>query len=138
MEYTGTDVSPDFCEFVSKRWRLNTVNTDIQTLPIGPWDMVWCFDCLEHVRPEDRRTGYEAIDSVLVKENGLILVNAPVANWNAERREALSGHGAEFDHVFNETDILELNRICGTSVQKWEPYFIEEVNCEYVWVELGR
>lgn len=128
MKYIGTDVSPAFCEFVEKRWKLQTVNTDVRKLPDGPFDMVWAFDALEHVRPEDRDEGYREINRVL-DDHGVILLNVP-------RDE--SGHNDAFDFGQDDADIINLARITHTQVHKWEPYYVEEVERNYLWVELCR
>lgn len=128
ISYTGTDVSPEFCSFVNRRWGLKAVNTDILKLPDGPFDMVWAFDTLEHVRPEEREAGYKEIDRVLDK-HGVILLNVP--------RED-SEHEEEFDWGQDDNDILNLARITKTKVSKWERYTLEEVDRSYLWVELVR
>lgn len=128
LDYTATDVSPVFCEFVRERWKLNAVNTDICKLPDGPFDMIWAFDSLEHVRPEDRAQGYAEIDRVL-GEHGVILLNVP-------RSE--SGHNEQFDYGQDDADITNLARITKTKVVKWDFYHVEEVKRSYLWVELRR
>jgi SAM-dependent methyltransferase len=134
FHYVGTDVSRIFCEFVTERWTLKTVHTDILNLPPAPfdesgkYDMVWAFDTLEHVRPEDREQGYQNINNVL-DEHGLILLNVPRDECH---------HEPEFDHGQDDADILNLARITGTQVVKWEPYHLEEINRSYLWVELQR
>jgi len=128
IEYTGTDVSANFADFVAKRWKLNTVQTDILALPDGPFEMIWCFDSLEHVHPDDREAGYAEIARVF-GEHGVILINAPMSETQ---------HDLEFDHPFNEADILAINAACGTTITKYEPYHLEQVGRNYLWVEMTR
>lgn len=128
LDYIGTDVSPEFCKFVKNRWDLDTVNTDILKLPDGPFDMVWAFDTLEHVRPEEREAGYKEIDRVL-KPHGIILLNVPRDD---------SEHEEEFDWGQDDKDILNLAKITRTKVSKWERYTLPEIGKSYLWVELVR
>jgi SAM-dependent methyltransferase len=127
IHYTGTDVSPSFCGFVQRRWKLDVVNTDVLNLPDGPFDMVWAFDTLEHVRPEDRAKGYAEINRVLARP-GVVLLNVPLNE---------STHEEGFDWGYTEADVNELAQVCGAKVQT-EKYDIEEVGRSYLWVEMNR
>jgi SAM-dependent methyltransferase len=127
-KYLGTDVSAEFCRFVAKRWKLPVVQTDILKLPDGPFDMIWAFDTLEHVRPEDRKAGYEEMGRVLGKP-GLILINMPLNE---------SGHEPEFDWGMKEEEAFELARVIGGHVTVFEPYDITEIEKSYAWVEICR
>lgn len=129
FRYTGTDVSPKFCEFMKDRFGMDAVNTDILKLPDGPFDMIWAFDTLEHVRPEDREAGYKEIDRVLSKENGVILLNLP-------RDE--SGHDEKFDWGVGDQDVAWLASIVKGRIFKMEHYHIEEIGLSYSWVEIRR
>lgn len=128
MRYVGTDVSKEFCEFVEKKWKLKTAHTDVRKLPDGPFDMVWAFDTLEHVRPEERPEGYLEINRVLA-EHGLILLNIPLDE---------SQHQSEFDWGMHPKEVFDIADACGCAVQKWEPYTVEEISRSYLWVELVR
>jgi len=128
MRYVGTDVSPRFCEFTKKRWRLEVVQTDVTHLPDGPFDMIWAFDTLEHVRPEDRPSGFQEMGRVLGK-NGLILLNIPLNE---------SAHDEEFDWGFTERDVIDLKDATHTRINKWEAYDVPEISKSYLWVELAR
>lgn len=129
IDYTGTDVSEAFCKFVHDNWRLNTVHTDVRALPDGPFEMVWCFDSLEHVRPEEREAGNAEIARVL-DEHAVIMINAP---WGNE-----SLHDDEFDWPYDESDIIALQRATGTTIARWEHYSLTERVGSYLWVELAR
>lgn len=126
--YTGTDVSPAFCKFVNHRWKLDMVNTDVLNLPDGPFDMIWAFDTLEHVRPEERVAGYKEMGRVLA-EHGVILLNVPCDE---------SGHVEEFDWGMDEMDVAEIAKTTGTKIHKFEHYEVQEVERTYLWVELRR
>jgi SAM-dependent methyltransferase len=128
LDYTGTDVSAKFCEFVGKRWRLNAVQTDILALPEGPFDMIWAFDTLEHIRKEDRKSGYAEMNRALA-EHGVILINAPLDE---------SAHEKEFDWGMNPREVFDIADAVGGIVTKWEPYSIEEVGRSYLWAEVTR
>ena len=129
-KFTLTDVSKKYCDFVRERWRLETVHTDITKLPDGPFDMIWCFDSLEHVHPDDREAGFREMSRVLNKP-GLILINSP-------SMDDFSGHDNKFDHYFDSEHLLQVNRVCGTNILKWEPYIIHEIKRSYTWLELIR
>lgn len=126
--YTGTDVSPVFCKYVGARWKLDVVNTDILKLPDGPFDMIWAFDTIEHVRPEDRKAGYKEMSRVLGKR-GLIFLNIPLNE---------SGHEEEFDWGITEREVFDIAEGTNTRVNKWEAYDIPEIERSYLWVELVR
>lgn len=128
IKYTGTDVSPAFCEFVRTKWKLPMVNTDVLKLPDGPFDMIWAFDTLEHVRPEERMAGYAEIGRVMA-DRGLIFLNVPLNE---------SRHEAEFDWGMHEREVFDIAEATKTIVQKFDPYDIPEVKRSYLWVELRR
>lgn len=128
LNYTGTDVSPEFCSFTSRRWKLNVAHTDIRRLPDGPFDMIWAFDTLEHVRPEERPAGYAEMNRVLA-EHGVILLNVPLNE---------SFHEGEFDWGMKDREVFELAEACNARVTKWEPYSLDEVDRQYLWVEIQR
>lgn len=128
LQYMGTDVSPKFCEFVSETWGLPMTNTDILALPDGPFDMVWMFDTLEHVRPEDRAAGYAEISRVLASR-GFVLLNLPLDE---------SSHKEDFDWGVHDTDVAELAKAIGGRVVKSEMYTLEEIGRSYTWVEIQR
>lgn len=128
VSYTGTDVGPEFCEFVKKRWKLNVINTDILKLPDGPFDMIWAFDTLEHVRPEERKAGYAEMGRVLAAP-GIILLNVPLDG---------SLHEQEFDWGMKEREVFDVAEATNTKVIKYDPYHIEEIGRSYLWAELRR
>lgn len=128
FKYLGTDVSEEFCRFVIGRWGLSMVQTDILKLPDGPFDQIWAFDSLEHVRPEERPAGYAEMSRVL-GPNGKIFLNVPLNE---------SGHVAEFDWGMNEREVFDIAEATGTHVQVYEPYDIHEIERSYLWAELVR
>jgi SAM-dependent methyltransferase len=127
-QYIGTDVSAEFCNFVTKRWKLPVVQTDIKNLPDGPFDMVWAFDTLEHVRPEDRKAGYAEIGRVLAHD-GIVLINMPLDE---------SGHDSKFDWGMKESEAFDLADCIGGHVMVFDPYDIPEIKKSYAWVEIRR
>lgn len=110
-DYIGTDLSPKFAEAARKAFLLNVVQADVLSLPAGPFDRIMALDSLEHVRPEDRLSGYRAIAERLV-DGGLLLINMPCNR---------SLHDDEFDHGFNLRDIADLE-VAGLTLQKYELY----------------
>lgn len=128
VKYIGTDVSRKFCEYVQARWKLLVEHRDILNLPDGPFDMVWAFDTLEHVRPEDRDAGYKEIARVLAP-HAMILLNIPLCE---------SSHDLTFDFPYDGHDALRLAEATATRVNRWEAYDIPEVQRSYLWVELVR
>lgn len=126
--YIGTDVSERFCRFVSRRWKLNVMQTDVTKLPDGPFDFIWAFDSLEHVRPEDRQSGYAEMGRVLA-DGGVILLNVPLNE---------SGHDSNFDWGMEESEVFEIAKATRTAISKYEPYDIPEIRRSYLWVELRR
>lgn len=130
LYYVGTDVSPEFCKAVQQKFRLSVVNTDIMALPTadGGFHMVWAFDTLEHVRPEDRAAGYAEIARVLAPD-GIVMLNLPLNE---------SGHAEEFDWGITDQDVAELAKAIGGRVGKWEVYDIPEIERSYAWVEITR
>lgn len=128
MSYVGTDISIKACEFANRRWKIKTVQTDILNLPEGPFDMIWAFDTLEHVRPEDRLSGYKEMSRVLAK-HGLILLNVPLDE---------SHHEEEFDWGMKPQEVFDIAEATGCVVTKYEPYALEEVGLSFLWAELSR
>jgi SAM-dependent methyltransferase len=128
ISYVGTDVSVEFCKFVQRRWKLDVANTDILSLPDGPFDMIWAFDTLEHVRPEDRPDGYKEMGRVLA-EHGVILINAPLDE---------SKHESEFDWGMEDREVFDLADAVGGRISKWERYRVPEVKRDYLWAEITR
>lgn len=128
FHYTGTDVSAKFCEFMKSRWQLNAVHTDITKLPDGPFDMVWLFDTLEHIRLEDREFGYAEINRVLA-DTGVVLLNLPLDD---------SHHADEFERGVSMRDCARLAEVIGGVVYKSEVYQIEEQKLSFCWVEIRR
>lgn len=129
IDYVGTDVSLEFCQFVDKRWKLRMAHTDVCHLPLedGSVDQVWAFDSLEHVRPDDRAAGYAEIARVLAPD-GKVFVNMPMNE---------SSHDSEFDHPFTWTDI---NAICHAVGGKYisDGYEIPEQNLRFEFVVISR
>lgn len=128
MTYTGTDVSKAFCDFAHEKLELNVVHTDILALPDGPFDQVWAFDSLEHVRHDDRIAGYREIDRVLAKR-GLVMLNLPLEE---------SSHISEFDHGITDRDVIDLAEVIHGRVMSWEVYGVPEVKRQYAFVVIGR
>ncbi len=128
MKYIATDVSPAFCQFVSDKWKIPVVNTDILALPDGPFDMIWAFDTLEHVRHEDRAAGYAEINRVLA-DTGVILLNLPLSE---------SAHVDEFEWGITDQSVAELAKAVNGRISVWEMYEVHEVNRLYAWVEIVR
>lgn len=128
FQYTGTDVSAKFCAFMKKQWNLNAVHTDITALPDGPYDMVWLFDTLEHIRLEDREFGYAEINRVLA-DTGVVLLNLPLDD---------SHHADEFERGVSMRDCARLAEVIGGVVYKSEVYHIEEQKLSFCWVEIRR
>jgi SAM-dependent methyltransferase len=128
FHYTGTDVSAKFCEFMKRQWGLTAVHTDITALPDGPYDMVWLFDTLEHIRPEDREFGYAEISRVLA-DTGVVLLNLPLDG---------SDHVDEFERGVSMRDCARLAEVIGGVVYKSEIYQIEEQGLSFCWVEIRR
>jgi SAM-dependent methyltransferase len=130
FHYIGTDVSPEFCKYVEQKFRFTMYHADILQLPAceGGFDMVWAFDTLEHVRPEDRAAGYLEIGRVLAP-HGVVLLNLPLDDC---------GHLDEFDHGITDQDAAELAKAIGGRISKWEVYRIEEQGLTFAWVEIVR
>lgn len=128
MRYVGTDVSKEFCDFVSRRWQLKMVQTDVLKLPDGPFDFIWAFDTLEHVRPEERVAGYAEMGRVLAM-HGTILLNIPLNE---------SSHDQQFDWGMEEREVHDIAKATGTFITKYEPYDVQEIQRSYLWVELSR
>ena len=119
MEYLGTDLSDRFCDYVSTRWRLKTVHTDVRSIPTDDeqFSRILCLDSLEHVRPEDREQGYKEIYRVAEK-NGLLLINMPLDE---------SRHNPEFDYAFGLKDLEELEAV-GFKIERYEKYSVYTPN----------
>lgn len=102
MDYLGTDLSPAFCENAA-RFGLKAVQADVTKLPgeDGTYTRVIALDSLEHVRPEDRDSGYKEIVRVMAS-GGVLFINIPLDE---------SSHETEFDHGFGLQDLLHLERV---------------------------
>lgn len=114
MSYLGTDLAPEFCEYVSARWKLQMAMCDVRNIPAESeqFSRIVAFDTFEHVRPEDRDAGYAEIKRLLAPE-GLVILNIPC-------NETL--HDLEFDHGFTGTDADRLCEVAGLKIIRWEPY----------------
>ena len=110
-DYTGTDLSVEFCDAAYKAFRLKVVKGDVLSLPDGKFSRILALDSLEHVRPEDRSAGYDNIAERLEK-GGLMFINIPLSE---------SKHDGEFDHGFNLTDLHELEKR-GLSLENYDTY----------------
>jgi len=132
LTYMGTDVSRVFCDYVRQRWHLPMTQTDVRHLPgaEGAYDMLWAFDSLEHVRPEDRLEGYREMHRVLAPQ-GLILLNIPLS---------ASHHQEAFDHGFDEQDLAALARETRTRIRTAEQYDVAAYDppTRYQFVVLAR
>lgn len=132
LYYVGTDVSPEFCRVVEEKFRLTVLNTDILALPYPEdekgFNMVWAFDTLEHVRPEDRPGGYAEIARVLAP-HAVVMLNLPLDE---------SAHPDEFDWGITDQDVADLAKVIGGRVVKWEAYTVPEIQRSYAWVEIVR
>lgn len=122
-----TDLSSKFCEFVSGQG-FEACQTDIKNLPEGPFDFVWAFDTLEHVRPEDRACGYQQINKVLGRR-GTILLHLPLSE---------SHHDEGHDFGIGIGDVSELANATGTSITKWDAYAIPRIGRGYAFVALQK
>ena len=130
IRYTGTDVSKKFCDYVEKRWKLPMLHCDVRSIPVEDHssDIIWAFDSLEHVRPNDREEGYNEINRIL-KVPGLIMLNVPLSD---------SKHDPQFDHSFDESDLATLCKATNTRIRRMEKYEAPEVNTQYQFVVLER
>lgn len=132
MNYVGTDLAPEFCEFVSKQWKLTMMLADVRHIPIedATFTRIIALDTLEHVRPEDREQGNKEIGRLL-SPGGMILLNIPCNE---------SGHVDEFDHGYGREDV---DRLCSTArvdLVRWEPYSIRvnDTQLDYVFAVMAR
>lgn len=128
MRYVGTELAPAFLEFAHEVSGHHMVQTDITALPDGPFDQVWAFDTLEHVKAEDRAKGYAEIDRVLA-EHGMIVLNLPLGE---------SLHVGEFEHGITDESVMQLATACRCRVIQWDAYRIPMLNIPYAFVVLKR
>jgi ubiquinone/menaquinone biosynthesis C-methylase UbiE len=134
VNYLGTDLSTKFVRGANAAWALNTVQADITHLPGDDhsYDYVVALDSLEHVRPEDRITGYKEISRVLKKTGAMIVLNIPLE---------VTLHDKEFDHGFDDSDLFTLLKATGMRLQFYEAYTImayDTTPCSYAWAIGGR
>lgn len=114
MNYLGTDVAPEFCDYANKRWKFQMVMADVTHIPAEPaqFTRILAFDTLEHVRPEDREAGNKEIKRLLAPY-GMVMLNIPVEG---------SAHDDEFDHGYTRDDAEKLADDAGLKIVRWEPY----------------
>lgn len=114
LKYVGTDVSLKFIEAIKTLSRLNAVHAKCNNLPFdnGSFDVIWCLDSLEHIKPDERQDSYFEIGRVLGK-HGLIMINLPLSETQ---------HDLDYDFEFTDHDICNLMSATGTHIVKIEEY----------------
>ena len=126
IQYTCTDMSQRYVDFVKKYYAANAIKTDIKNLPGDEkfYDYVIALDVLEHVNPDDRYAGYKEIDRVLTK-TGKVVLNIPLGE---------SFHD-NYDWGFDNRDLMALMNICDLQVVSHERYRVhcKLVDREYEW-----
>lgn len=133
MGYFGTELSKISADRIRELFGLDVVNADILSIPAldAIFDMVWAFDVLEHVRPEDREAGYREIGRIL-KPGGLIVLNQPTMETN---------HNLEFDHGFDITDLVSLMQQTNSDLVLYQKYSVSlpvHGEIRYIWIMLEK
>lgn len=104
-----------FDEFdVTRRWReLLTKGDDVTGQFFGPFDVITCFEVIEHMPVERGRALLKALKA-LVKPDGVILLSTPV--YNGKHMAANHIHEYGFDELAAEIRRagLDVDRVVGT------------------------
>ena len=102
IDYTGTDISGKFCDIARGTLKHKMIQTKAENMPFEDktFDILFAFDCLEHIPIEDRPSVYKELDRVL-KDKAVIFINNPC-------KTNPSGHDKDFDFTFNESDLAKL------------------------------
>lgn len=101
--YIGTELSPRFAMFATKRGKMSIVSADVTELPEPPsqgYTRIIALDSLEHVKPDDRDVGYRRIADVAA-DGCLLFIHYSLGT---------SLHNKEFDHPFGLHDICALEK----------------------------
>ena len=126
--YLGTDVSNIFVEHITGKQKLDCVHTDARVIPTEAdiFDLVCCFDSLEHIRSAHRYESFAEISRVL-RTPGRVIINMPVEE---------SRHNPEFDHPFTQKDVMALMDICRMELTTYEQYAVRcnGNNIRYNWI----
>lgn len=129
--YTGCELSAKGAESIRDRFELDVRHGEITALPTShKYDIVWAFDVLEHVKPEDRKQGYAEIGRVL-KDQGVIVLNQPCGETH---------HDLNYDHGFGLRDLVELAEVSNTELKIFKEYSVEAHSgwLRYQWIVLQR
>jgi len=128
LNYSGMELSAKSVEKIRSVMDLNVVHGDIVNIPTKEkHDVIWAFDVLEHVRPEDRDRGYCEIKRIL-KPNGIIALHQPTCETH---------HDLEFDHGFGIKDLARLCELADCSLMVFENYGItlpKSGEIRYEWI----
>ena len=116
FNYTGTDISPKFCELANKRIGLSTVNTRADSMPFEnkSFDCLFAFDVLEHIPAEDKPNVYKELDRVL-NDKAFVFINNP-------HPKNPCGHSDDVEHGFDESDIATMCKVLNMEIHELTTY----------------
>ena len=118
FSYVGTDTSSVYVDFASKKWGMNTVQSDVTNLPgkNNSYDYIVSLDTLAHVKVDQRKDGYKEMNRVL-KSSGKIILNITVKGTELDPNE--------FHWGFSYYDLEELVKICSLKLEKVKAYDVK-------------
>lgn len=115
--YIATDVSEVFVSHAKEVLELKAIQADLLHLPRceGGFTRVIALDSLEHVRPEDRMTGFKDLGGILAP-HARIYINMPLSETR---------HDLKFDHPFGLEDLALLEINAGVRLESYERYSVQ-------------
>ncbi len=118
LDYTATDMSPVFCDMAKILQRRRPTEARITALPFPDktFTVIFIFDVLEHIAPNERINGYQEINRVF-KNHGHVFINTPVARGI---------HHPDYDHGFDHRDLMTLQDILGMEISYLNGYISKE------------
>lgn len=133
LHYLAMDVSAEWVKFITETWGLPAFQADIRKLPVkdGTIDLIVGLDSFEHIRPEDRATGWKEINRAL-KPDGRVVLNFSLME---------SLHDPKYDHGWTPADTEDLAKAARLNLASREVYTIQGKSgstLTYEWLELTR
>ena len=125
IHYVGTDISRKFCAIANKSLGLNVVwASDPSNLPFekDTFDALLALDVLEHVPNGERGPMYAELNRIL-KPNARVFINNPLSE---------SKHNPDFEHSFNDLDLIGLCEALGMRIERLEPYSARDLHYQFI------
>ena len=132
--YKGTDVSGKYCDAAKEICGVEARKAKANCLPFesDSFNNLFAFDVLEHIHPSERYSSYEEINRVL-KKDARVFINNPLSETK---------HDLEFDHEFNDKEIVTLAWNLEMRIDVLQKYSIPLLQGDkpisYQWIVMSR